>query len=1837
LVEESGFFVESTAGTEGPLALAAIIERRRIGLVSGRTRVSRDRASWETVDALLDREAPEESVYVQCPRCEKGVLKEPLSLTERVLTVVLSLVTLVLLVATGAGATLLVLVKLNKGGGTPLVGWLLAKLGNTDALGYWLGGAGGALAIVRQACVAYFPLDRKWNAWWRKVCPSCEAGITKRHDVGLGAQLAYLLDLFLFKEVLVPTYRTLTYQWLWRDPKPADETKLGRTARIMGFTLVIFGAVPFLAFLAGKNSPVTLGVAALVAFVVWRMTFSKSTTDYRKGVAFLMVPLYYVSMVELIRWTWILSLPPEGVPPDTSDLYLLGVDTLLSTQIFFRFPDKIGIKLFSGSVDTALAGWAVFYARLLLDMSLITALTKALLNAIFSAQVYRETGLKGGMSQADTKALATIQELGLKRDPKAIGKLEKSLKEVAGAVVRARDYVRGVAGAAEPGSAEKAAADRSLALIEGPDIRAFVGEVKRSAPAASGTRLSDRFLSIIFVAAWAALFFVFFGGAIRRAIARDVQDLIERAGQPALKDNPLARRVLYERALKKAPDNHELLLLASQTDLDVAERRVFLLDLDQALIEIDTAFQKTIHLQELTGLENNPYVAQEKAISARAYALRARVFVVRNDRERAIAELRKERTQDTRRLLFLLALDRAAEGLVTPAAPSELATAVAELGIDEEYKPGLLVPICHAILELRAGKLEEGLKELRPLEASLDDFSRELRCDVRHVIAEALLRADPLERPAAVKVLREVLAEERDHGEARLALAHALRLSRDAKGARAEFETAAALPDAATSGHARLGLALLALERNDRAEAKKILVGMAEHRDTDALFREDLGHFLDDEIGADTFLDRAARWREDQHYAQTTLAEVAIALREIAEKDLGQAALELREVVVAGDPGQAEVDLARTLLDLIQVEKEQRSFNPDLFFHQLHLTALGRRIREEVKRILFPSGETVRILALALDDKRAVERSRAITAVSNGRLVGAEKLRPLLERGLGDKDADVRLAALEALGELGDQAARASLPKVTAARKDSDQRIRRAAVRVIQVAGGDESERALEEMLEDQDKYVRRDAAYAIARVGSSAKHALPALVAHLDDKEVMVRDAAFAGVRALDRDGADALAPTIGKVKDTEVSIQAIKHLERAFPEIANRDRETITAFCLRVLDHDTDPASRRWAAAKLASMPRDPRVAAPLVLGAIDARLHEAYEETKDEAVRLGLAVSTLRAVASYGIDPKLAVGFYLAAVAAHPTLKDDILSTANDPTVGAAALPVVEALLREKSLAAQGTRLLRAVVEQKENTAAIASATVARILPLAASEDERLARDASEALNEARKAYPDALMAPILLAHLADPSERVRATVLDILSVKGFTPDAALRARLVGGLLSTEKGIRKAHFGLLRYLAFEDGSVLAEIEKAALEDPDAEVQAASLRAVLRTPDLLARIAPEIVERKLFARSDDVGKGALVVLLGTLGPEKALALLGDKTDSPTRKRFIQAVSEWLMQSSLKADPTVATAALVRLLDDPDAGVVQASLGALLAAEPKKDLSSAAPALARIVADGKDPRVLPLAQAALVLAAPDKVDEALARAVLGAKSSDLAKRSIAAIAATSSAGRAVLLGCGLRSPQKDVRSSAANALAALGPEAHTALGAALDPSAVDTCLAALDAIAAQGSGATPLAPAVTKLLAGGGPKLEAAAVRTLGRLGYEPARDQIRALVTQKSDPVLEAECWIALGRLGLRESSREIVRLLDSGAAPSASFTTYLARSLVDVDRDAGLKYLLGSLKERYGQVDGVTAAGLLGGMGSTAKPALRQLQALALDANPALRAAASDAVQKIDQGER
>ncbi len=1860
----AAFFVETERGTEGPYTIAKLAALKAGGELTDDARVSVDRESWETLGSVLDRASTKElraavveGIFENCPRCDNGVL-DRLEKRQKTATVGFSLALLALATLAGLGARAVLAAKLDTGEALTLA---------TPGAALLIGGSIGLLAVFLVAQYG-FRLSRKWAAWLRNACPFCEDGFVRRDQASMAATIAYFLRAFAFREIVIPVYKTLTYQWLWRDPPDEDDDEAIRPGpaaiglRLLGYSLVIFGAVPFLWLLTGRDSAIGLGVSIVIIVVMIKLIFAENEEDspYPKGLVFLMLPLYYCAIVEILRWAWILSLGPDAVPPDASDLYLLGVEKAMESGIFFDIPiDLVGLSFFSGEVDSALTTAATFFTKLLLDASLIAALAKAFINAAWSAKAFHRTGERD-VRAADVEALGTIEELSIQRDPRLIDDLEDGLAKITGVLLRARDYVRGVASAAEPGSEQRGAAERSLALIASADLDEFAkthaAEVGKHV---DETRWIERGLATVVCIGWVGLFTVFFVNAIQTATAREVEALLVRAAEAKLVDDPLTRRSLYARALAKDHDHHVALRRAAATDMDVAARRVDLLDVDAALIDIDRGFRKMIFLQDLTGLEKNPYTDEQQALSARAYALRGRAFFLRQDRERAVAELRKERTQATRRLLFALALDDAAETLGERGARDRLAAATAELGIDPGWRPARLALLADALVTLHGGELPRAAKELAAFTGERADaagnevFSSAIRDEARLLLAQTLLRIDRAGDARAT--LEALLASTPEHGEARLGLAHLLRLGGDADGARSQLERAAKHADPAIAERARLAAALLDLGAGDapiRARAADALVATAERRGADGLFRGDLRAFVASEIDGETLRQRAARWNDRDHRVHVILTGLVLGMDALARDELAGAARELRAVVAAVplEPRRAATDpvaeVARALLEGIQIRREGRSWQPELHFHDARLAAAAALVRREITLILFPPEQIARSLELALGGREAPERARAIAAVSEGGLLDAGRLLPLPQRALADDDAEVRLAALEALGRVG-PAARVAAAGVAKTLGDPDDRVRRAAVRVMEVFGGEAAARALVGALDDADPYVRRDAAYALAKLGADAHAALAPLLARLDDPEVMVRDAAFAGAKALGEPGAAALAKRIGETDDSYVSIQAVRHVEAAWPAIAETERARITGFLIAVLTDDPDPSSRRWAAQRLARAPRDDRIAADAVRTAMATRLAEALAETTDPAVGIGIAAAMLRAERVYGIDGAPAVAHYVSAVRSLPALREDILASLLAPGIGRAAVPIVIEMVGDEALADDGQRLLRSLIENAEageggdggeddgdggEAAAIGDAVLERLPALLGDEDEDRAGRATDALLVLSEALDPAASAPGILKLLRHGNEAVRWSALDAASFEIDDLDDATIGALREGLGIEDDGVRAAHFSLLRYLGFEDGSVAAAIGAMARdEDADAEARAAALWAAARTPAVRGELAAAATE---LARSDDddVARAAIVLDLAVRGPK---AVVASAAEPRTRELAVAALVEWIGETDAGAEQEgAAIEALVGLLDDGASAVAGAALAALVDLDPGDALKPALTALAAI-ADGDDEDAARHARVLLVATAPADADPATIVALVRGDDESAAYKTLEILTTWGAEGgdaarrASVGLVAALASPEEGVRETALEGLATLGAAAHEELGRELERGSAERRRAVLAAIAAQGEAARPLAPSVVGLLASAedDPGVIRAAVHALGRIGHADARGALRDLAIDARG-ALRAECWIALGRLGVEESGAQLEALLAAGEGDGG----VIARGLVEVDRPRGIRFLIGALRARYGPVGAQDAARLLGKIGAPAKAALADLDALASDGNPALGTAARAAALRI-----
>ena len=121
---------------------------------------------------------------------------------------------------------------------------------------------------------------------------------------------------------------------------------------------------------------------------------------------------------------------------------------------------------------------------------------------------------------------------------------------------------------------------------------------------------------------------------------------------------------------------------------------------------------------------------------------------------------------------------------------------------------------------------------------------------------------------------------------------------------------------------------------------------------------------------------------------------------------------------------------------------------------------------------------------------------------------------PLIRIALTDPDEDLRLAAVEALGNLGgDEAAEV----LVMALRDEASLIREVAIETLEAIGGDQAAQSLVIALDDEDAYLRKRTVDALAEIGSpSALQLLEYAWAAADDESV--RAAAAEWLRTLSR-----------------------------------------------------------------------------------------------------------------------------------------------------------------------------------------------------------------------------------------------------------------------------------------------------------------------------------------------------------------------------------------------------------------------------------------------------------------------------------------------------------------------------------------------------------------------------------------------------------------------------------------------------------------------------------------------------------------------------------------------
>jgi cyclophilin family peptidyl-prolyl cis-trans isomerase len=461
---------------------------------------------------------------------------------------------------------------------------------------------------------------------------------------------------------------------------------------------------------------------------------------------------------------------------------------------------------------------------------------------------------------------------------------------------------------------------------------------------------------------------------------------------------------------------------------------------------------------------------------------------------------------------------------------------------------------------------------------------------------------------------------------------------------------------------------------------------------------------------------------------------------------------------------------------------------------------------------------------------------------------------------------------------------------------------------------------ALEALLRDPDRGVRRRAALAAGRIGE--RSALPALLELLGDREVELRRmAAFALGLLADRGATDRLLAALAD-PDAGVRGRAAEALgrvgdPRAAEAVARLAVETLPKTISRMSVRGDDPGSLEdsWAEQRLALV----------ALARLKDRAAAEHALLVDGRPRFDWWAAT-----------------WLAMQLQDPALRPVLVSAAasDDP--------------RSRALAARGLGALRD------------ASSVPLLLTLARDADPTVATQALRALG----AIADPRGTAAAAALLASPSDVLRREALRALAL--LPPDPALRPRVVALVAERDPWLRAAAFGALARTSPDDFAlVLSGLDS----DPDFHVRSALaaalgavgdemcvgvLHAMLKDED--PRVLPAVLEALRRARGADA--------LDTLRRYLEHADLGVRTAAAEqiaalgpRSLAAPLVAAW--QRGLADGPgelearLAAVAALVAQKDDP----ARAALQRVAAEDPARAVRArAASALGELGAAAPDP-----------------------------------------------------------------------------------------------------------------------------------------------------------------------------------------------------------------------------------------------------------------------------------
>ena len=328
--------------------------------------------------------------------------------------------------------------------------------------------------------------------------------------------------------------------------------------------------------------------------------------------------------------------------------------------------------------------------------------------------------------------------------------------------------------------------------------------------------------------------------------------------------------------------------------------------------------------------------------------------------------------------------------------------------------------------------------------------------------------------------------------------------------------------------------------------------------------------------------DAAFSWDISLAKQQQTIAYFYLALHNIRQKSFGKAVDYLRRVILLGQTQLLEYHQSKIEFENLQILLEGKSYQPDVFFDQQYFAQLNTLIHRELQNIISPEKKAIEGLKLIMQSPYQQNKRRAIRALTVQQIVSPQNFLPFLIQAIQENDNKLKKIALEGMVGIKEVSI-AAKEYVEAELQSPREDIRLLCIKVFS-QWSEQGIGSLAKALQNDNTYVRRDAAYALAQLGSSAQSVTTELQNLLNDSQSMVRFAAFMALRQIGAPhNEQALTVTGLQHQDHDLRLAALSEIEKNYNALFMKHKQELVPFLTTTLLHDKDGQNRKWAALRL------------------------------------------------------------------------------------------------------------------------------------------------------------------------------------------------------------------------------------------------------------------------------------------------------------------------------------------------------------------------------------------------------------------------------------------------------------------------------------------------------------------------------------------------------------------------------------------------------------------------------------------------------------------------------